>query len=520
LFLTEVLSRAKYVILHKDTINTESFMQTLSPNAVFPRAYKATQELGIQLSAQGKISEPHHLLDNLQDSLPPDLSVRCDTLINGSRLSIITPDTSKGKKTNPAITTPECSTPDQLHEYLRAAEFIVTRLVEHYVVGQSQSTAAPLQARIQRRVVDGQGSRKGARDSFALPPNSALGNTSIRLPFSVLGHFITRGFIVGAGHNMGVDGLRYAQKTDGVKDVSGSGFKGTMYNRVVDGKVTWLESRNDDVNVSDWATRARIGGTAIILALNHTPLARQLNHNAPSDTVALGIARQMNVLRLNEEGYIVDSPIQRGALDFQRKCLDLFVDKLQLYTDIPPELYAIAREIQKYCDAFEQVLDQKATIASLADWADWASKFVETLVDIDKDIGFGIPRSIYDGRSEAKDLEYDFMLLSSDNGVLAKTRYGYGYVKREALRRKQFRSRAIEISAIERALLKPPKTTRSQIVVDLVRNYPVIELGLAFAVIETPKSRVRIEFPDPLQTELSDHYKQILEKANAQLHNT
>lgn len=402
------------------------------------------------------------------------------------------------RETNIERATPECATPEQLSVYVRASEQLLIDIVGNYLATESENIPGELRARIQRRVVDSSGSRKACHDSFGVSPESKLGKAN-HLPPPALAHLATRSFITGAGYVRG-SGLRYAQKIGGLRMVNGYGYFGSMYRTTKSEGTPRIEARCSDINISDWATTMRVGGMAIAIALNQTPLADTMVGLFPEE--AIWQAKDCNRVNLNRDGSFQSSWEQQFAVDFQQGSAELAMTKLLLHCDeVPPELFKIAKEIYDFCDDYRKVLKGEATIDLLADRADWAAKFATIQRGVVKDRKFGIKRKLTDVISRAADMRYDYIGMSAIDGQLMPISYGTGYKLRE---RGVFNGKTITAEDVSLALRRPPANTRAALRSSLIRRYNVTNCDWNSVQVVDGDIKHVISFEDVLQTELSD----------------
>ena len=144
--------------------------------------------------------EPYQLAEGLEKYTPVELLGHKEFLTNGFKLYAGGCIKSE-LVTNIERATPECSTPQELVAYIRASELLIRNLVENYVAIESAYDDTTINARIQRRVVDGEGNRKGCHDNFGIQvadDNEEIFFQNSKL--SITNHLATRSFVTGAGH--------------------------------------------------------------------------------------------------------------------------------------------------------------------------------------------------------------------------------------------------------------------------------------------------------------------------------
>jgi len=443
----------------------------LEQHQVFPVALGNEEESGVLVNVAGYLEEPCDLVENFSYYVPEEYVVLAQRyrvhLKNGGR--VYPGYVAEDLITNLERTTGECATPREVLIQDKGNQLVLEGTIKNYL----QAVAWPeseTSARVQRRVVDSIGNRKASHDNYGIADDTPLKPTgsSAKTPRSIVEHLATRSFITGAGL-VEPDGFSYAQKIGGLAGVTGYGYKGLLYRRTDDEGTHRFEVRCSDINISDWAVLARVGGTALVLALNQTPLGKELDQKASVTlTSILDKAKELNIMHLTPEGTLQLTPEQYAAVDFQQTIAEMAMAKLPLYIDeLPPEYFEIAHEIYQYCEDYRKVASGEAGIELLADRADWAAKLTLILRGVEKDRSFGINRELNDITSRAKDLRYDFIGFSAVSGEVAKPEYGTGY----RLRAKgQFR-KTVAGSAIQKGLLTPSPFTRATARTQLLSDY-------------------------------------------------
>lgn len=476
--------------------------QKLSSGQVYPLAYGNEEETGLLDNFCGEMAEPYELAGDLASYIPKEIPYAKHRealyLQNGAKLY---PGRGAGTSlsTNIEHASPECRTPRQLATYIRAGELIVANTVQSFLDITSGGTQINMKARMQRRVVDSLGNRKGLHDNFGIDKQSALAGAA-SLPDQILAHLGSRSFITGAGYASAY-GPQYAQKIGGLGFVKGYGFVGSMYRIALTEGTPRIEIRCGDINISDWAARVRIGSTAIALALNQTPLGKKLPDTSESD--ALVFARQMNKMQLNINGTIAPSQDILAAVDFQQSQAELALSELEDYTDpLPPELYWTAREVYNYCQDFKNVISGDVSIRILADRADWAAKFSWILDRLVQDDSRGIDRDLVDINSQAADMRYDYIGLSSSEGNAIRPVHGYGYRLRK---RGKFKGGPITDSEISSAYNNAPRETRAVLRSHLIVNYPVSSCNWHTVTLSDEDYADAFKFEDVLQTSFTEN---------------
>ena len=468
--------------------------------AVFPVAFGNEEETGLIDNIQSFYDEPYKLAEDLVKYVPPELIGYKDFLTNGFKL-YAGGCADSSLATNIERATPECATPQELVTYIRASELLIKKVVENFVAVESGYDESTINSRIHRRVVDSAGNRKGCHDNFGIDveeKDAFLLDSKL----SLTNHLATRSFVTGAGH-VKSKRLRYAQKINGLDRVTGYGYFGSMYHlrRELNDTTARLEIRCNDVNISDWATLVRIGSTALVLAINKTPLASELAEDFYESPINL--AKHHNQLHVYNDLTLENRKIDYTAVDYQQRLAELSLDKLQLYIDeLPMEYYEIARELYEYCEDYKKVARKEATIEILADRADWAAKFVLLIKNIKADEKYGINRKITDTTSHAVDLRYDYIGITAEDGELQPTKYGLGY----KLRDKGIFRKTITKQNVLKAYKQAPTSTRAHLRSSLLQQNRVKYCD--WNIVELENGEI-IELYDVTQTKLnSDNYSQ------------
>ena len=376
------------------------------------------EETGMTLRTGEFIDEPYDLADCLPIYIPQAMIGRHDEfLTNGFRIYIGGSESSD-KPTNIERSTPECILPVDLNKYIRVGEYIMDSIVEKYVIENSDNEETSI--RLQRRVVDSYGNRKGCHYNF------------------------------------------------GLVSINGYGYMGTIGRIVSDIDSIRLEIRCNDINISDWATQIRLGSMGLVLALDEIGELDQLDDYVGfmGETEYLENTKELNRLRLNNNGELKVSSGQMDALDYQQRVAEIALKSLGIYIDVPLNYHKIAQEIYEYCDDFRKVLSGSDDISLLADRSDWAAKLNLIKLGIEFDRDFGIKRDFLDIKSQAADLKYDYKEVTALNGKIKSKKEGTGYKMRD---RGLFRFNIPEKN-IQSAKILPPKNTRAVLRSMLISN--------------------------------------------------
>lgn len=430
------------------------------PHSLYPVAFGNEEETGMLIDHGEGFDEPYGLVQGIEYYVPENLRGHKSFLTNGAKIYAGgTGDETEGL-TNLERATAECSTLDQLVARIRANEKLLIDVSSTYAKKYADTHDTPVHVRIQRRVVDGHGSRKGCHDNFSVNGkdiNDPSERTSFRLHPMVLGHIVTRSFVSGAGHFTD-NGTHYGQKIGGLVQTEGRRYGGTVYRITSGGANERLEVRSNDINISDWAIRSRVGSTALALAVAGTELADGFSAHA-SHNQYFAMANYFNELNLHRDGSIEASGAQHEALDFQMRLAEVALFELEhIAGPLPDDLRTAAEELYFFCRDYKQVLDQDASVRLLADRADWAAKAAYVLDRIDADQNNGVLRSTHDIQAQADDLRYDHIALRAVPGLKSpRVTHGYGYKHRDAGNLKHSASE----KDVARAYWQAPETTRA-----------------------------------------------------------
>ncbi len=476
------------------------------------------EETGLQVT---DLEHPKRLLDehgvtDLCEKLPifiPDNIRSADSqyTLNGFRIYI--GQTEFGDLTNPERATPECRDPDSLTTYMRASEAIFQTMLKNYVQFVSDDEDEPFQARWQRRVVDSNNSRKASHDNYGFIGFDKEQLEDIASNITFQSYIATAGMVTGAGH-INRYGLNFTQKMDGLEDITGKAYKGTICNVFLESEATEsvrFEVRCNDINISDWAARNRVGSMAMFLALIQTEAAEKLKPFTESLEIEAGNVfsiRNMCWIEDDISGGLKLTSRQQAGLDFQLKATELMLDSLPNYTDLPDSYFRIALARYKFLEDLKYVAGGSAEdVKLLADRADWAAKFHWVLRRKEKDEEFGLSRSTTDYIAQSQDLSYDLIEIKALPGETASVRKGMGYKLRD---RGVFLG-TVDEKDVKKAEILPPQDTRAKARKELLKNYYVLncyweEITVGF----DEHDNVAIEL-EPLHAELTDNQKAILE---------
>lgn len=486
--------------------------------AHIPLAYGNEEETGlmVRFGSEGPFMQPTHLAESLSDYLPPQLPRWSNSmhsfLGNGGLIypggtipekdenGFVSHEAShKAKYDNIERATPECATPTELAVYVQAHEQLMIEIAKNYVQDWSELGEEEVRIRIQRRVVDSAHSRKGCHDNFAVPSAEwVMRDNQIAAP--LMGFIATRSFMTGAGL-IRQDMPRFAQKIDGLADVNGYGYAGYMYRVESQFGDERLEIRSNDINISPWAIRARIGGVALMLAALQTPLKDSISDKF--DYVRpMRTAKVSNFAEFTPDGQLIKTFDLSHALDVQEYMADIFIDKLPRKVDIPPEYAAIARELKEYCIDFRAVLAGHLPLEFLADRSDFAAKFSQIIANRQAD---GKPLTSIESMRD--DMLYDYIGVASINGSNPRVRFGEGYKLRSS---GAFKDTPRERD-VQNAVYQPPKTTRAKMRAELIRTQKVIDVSWQKVELDSSTSYTEISLGPVNATTLSEIDKHAVE---------
>lgn len=477
-------------------------------HAIFPVAYGNEEETGLMDDSSGSMDEPYMLAGDLQQYVPPEVqSSNSDNslFLRNSAKIYAGGSGSVQMPTNIERATQECARPSQLALAVQAGELLLVKTVENFAKTESLATGRTITARIQRRVVDGKGSRKGSHDNFALnhvfPFKRMFGHNGTVTP-DVLAYGASQSVLDGAGY-VSPYGMRFSQKVGGLSSVYGYAYGGSMFRMTTAEGNMRIETRHNDINLSPWQIQARIGGMALALALSQTPLAHKLPHMDADDVI--NQAKRMNRLNLNEDGTIESSPWLAKAIGIQQASVELVLSQLGLYVDeIPEELYWAAHARYSFCDDLKRVVKGDATVALLADRVDWAAKTSLILARMQSDKAEGRPRSMTDMISRAADMRYDYREIQATDGKLAKPKLGTGYKLRD---KGKFQGRPYSPRQIQTAYRHPIEGTRATLRAYLLEHYHVIKCGWNYVVLHDESGSEyspKFDLGEVSQTEFSE----------------
>jgi hypothetical protein len=370
--------------------------------------------------------------------------------------------------------TPECSTPTEIATAIQASEKLLVAMVSNYVAERAKN-GVPEEMRIQRRTVDSVGNTAASHDSFEGRCPEWLGKLSLSTRStrkSLLAHLATRSFMTGAGYVSHNGAVHYAQKVQSLNKLEGYGYINSAFRNASSGDTgSRYEVRCNDVNISPWAIRSRVGGMALVFTAHQTPLHGAINGRVPTllaggQNNQLAAFRLYNNAYLEEDGTIKASEFTHQAVDFQEWQFTLMGKHLGKYIEISQEYRDIIEGNIQYCHDFRKVLNGQEDISTLSNRSDNAAKFSKILKSVQRGLDNGIARRVNDITSRMWDMRYDNIRIvpKETSGVLVE--YGYGYKDRD---KGHFTGR-LATEAVERSIYEPPKTTRAHIRGNLIRR--------------------------------------------------
>lgn len=471
---------------------------TSETSSVFPIAYGNEEETGLMdniSGVRGEMTEPYLLVGHLKDFIPKELlSYTGDPslfLLNGSK---IYPGGSieSERPTNLERATAECASPSQLSLAIRASELLLVRTVENYVRTMSEEYPQPVTARIQRRVVDSRGSRKGCHDNFGLSRETLFTDREF-VPDELMEHIASRSFITGAGY-VNDSGLEFAQKVGGLSRVSDYSNAGSIMRVTTAEGSPRLEIRSSDINISDWAVRVRIGSTALAIARSQSLI---INRPTISEYIAqhnvIEYAKNMNEMPLLKDGTLRPTKYLTTAIDVQQYAAESSMTSLGDYGDVPDELLWAAGEVYEFCDDMRRVMKGEATIALLANRADWAMKMLQIIRHADRAGGSGADEVVPSTMAKFYDLKYDYIGISGEDGVLGDKVVGTGFKLRD---RGQFKSAPADQFAVDRLYVSPPPQTRAAVRGRLLKDHEISYCDWAHVGIKKANRVCHVKLPD------------------------
>lgn len=370
-------------------------------------------------------------------------------------------------------------------------------------------------ARLQRRVVDGHGSRKASHDNYSLPAGMDPANFDQTL---LVAHLATRSLVTGAGYVRTDEGYRMSQKNGGLQGVRGYGYSGYMYR--IDGMAPnlngeddlnelRLEVRSGDINLKDWAIQTRIGMTALVVAMSFIDEARGLAAKVPQDAGdAVLLAKSSCRLRVQPDGSLDPQQTEsfQTALDIQQRIAEFAMDSLPFYVELPSEYFVVAKEQYDYIDTLKQCIRDGEQVHRLANKSDWAAKLAYITAKYERDQKCGVQRKILDKTARQQDMYYDYIDIVADGSGAPTIRHGAGYLLRD---RDQTRL-SVSAQDKQRARYHAPKDTRAILRSHLLHNYSITSCEWGRVALETPRGKHVAIRLSPDQTVFTEEQRDLL----------
>ncbi|HSH55770.1 MAG TPA: proteasome accessory factor PafA2 family protein [Candidatus Limnocylindrales bacterium] len=425
-----------------------------------PLAYGNEEEIGFNVSyGSGDFEKIDPV--QMQASIPERFNITQTFLDNGYRAY---PDQQYQE-----ICIPECRTVESAARHIRGSELLATEIAQNYAVTSSIDDPEELvDVRFQRRTIDAEGRRNGVHDNIGCTAVTMLALKQKPLARDILnGHHGYRSFVTGAGF-IGPDGPEFSQKVGGLKHVENYGYSGSLYRFVNEASGEGrFESRSNDANISDWATRIRKGSMALGIVLAQTYLRDELV--GIHTTEVLDVAKDANAVHLLPDGSIKPNEALLKAIDFEQQLADIALTELGDEVELPEELVNIAEELYVYCLDMRRVINNEASISILSNRADWAAKLTGISMSIEHEREEGSNRSLQDARSRSHDFAYDCVRVRAHGGRLIHTKVGWGY----ALRNRGIFKQPISTEEAAHALETPDDETRAYLRASLISQYDI-----------------------------------------------
>lgn len=440
---------------------------------LFPIAFGSEEET-MMMSGKpddwyGQYEEPKAFVSNFSDYLPKGIR----TAPEGYRLYLQNGQLMYSTGVGGTIlerATPECSTTAEYVTSVQASEQLLVKMGMNYV-RERAIIGDPVALRVQRRVADAAGHTRACHDNFELRNPSWLSgfqrNGAEQL---LMGHLATRSFITGAGY-VTPNGLRFAQKAEHTRSLSNYGFVNSAYRTTAELNTgPRIEIRCNDINISPWATRVRIGTSALYLTALQTPLGdgfwKFLPQMCKDRTGLVENLQLFNKAHMDNDGRLKSSKNLIKAVDFQQHIYNTMAESLDTYVDISDEYRELLEEGIQYCDDFRSVLKGETELEDLRDRSDVGAKFSKIAASVSKGREDGYSRSAHDLISMAWDMRYDLIEIKPGLKGQPRVEFGYGYRFRD---NNGFKGTTPQAD-IDRAEYYPPETTRAFLRGNLIRK--------------------------------------------------
>jgi Pup amidohydrolase len=390
----------------------------------------------------------------------------------------------------PEYTTPECVNPLQTAEYLEANEILflsaLTRLCLSIAKEEGKASA-----QVHRRVIDAKDNTFACHDNFSIGGELAkrivAGSKEEAL---ILAFAAARPLVAGAGL-VRPSGLYYSQKRyPSLLKTRGRQFGRSTYevrpgvdesrNKKI---VEYRYEQRDSDNTFEWATIARLGSLAGLLALMKTPLAHEIDVSKFEPYFKPGPDNPMNQLLLQPDGTIKGSKEAHIAADLVREIIDKLIDDYPQYAEeLPMYLVDILEDIYDFTDDYKDVLLGIDTIEKLSGRADWATKMDLVQQSAARSEG----RTLTDIRSQWVDRRFDHMGITvvGDEVIL-----DHGYARR--LRQRGRLATTLDPDRVRAAYTTPPAETRAADRVAIMKDRDSIT-SVGWFVIGTTSNLIRL----------------------------
>ena len=355
------------------------------------------------------------------------------------------------------IATAECATVEEAVISTRVSERLLENGIVQYIalLRMNGGLENVKKIRTQKRVIDIEGNVWGCHDNFGFDEKT-FDAITVKLDYLVE-YLKTRSLIVGAGYVNNNRQYRFAQKIDGLTKLAGHGYYGRYFRTAhnTSEEIKRIEIGSSDANISDWATRARIGSAAILFAVLATdsekPLRRYGTGEIHVDKILLAGKYLNNAAVKN--GSLDLSKDQWLGVEFQQRLMEIYMDKAAKEVD-DNQLLRIAQEIHEFCDDMKKVGLGREPFKILADRADWAAKLTAIQKRIRDAGNLGIHRTFGDYETQATDLEYDYTgyIPKDDRGCFIEQGIGY------QIRDRGFFRYTVPEHQIKRMYTTPPRT--------------------------------------------------------------
>lgn len=440
---------------------------------LLPTAFGVEEETMMMVGAHGApldtFTEARTFVDDSVDYIPNDIAYGPTPfyifLQNGGMLY-----DGGGDGANLERTTPECSTMDEISAAIQANEQLLVRMSENYV-SDSAYSGMPEEIRIQRRVVSTIGTTRACHDNFQAHKLPWVVNLRHSRSEGVLmAHLGTRSPITGAGY-VTPTSTHFAQKIQHITEVNNYTYVNSAYRNASETDTgPRVEIRCNDINISPWAIRMRIGTSALLLTALQTPMLKDLTAIIPRDFHEakdwLTYFRVYNEARIDNEGVLNPSPKLYESLDFQERLYTMLGGPLKKYVEIDDQYKDVITEGIQYIHDMRKVLKEEKPLSYLSDRSDFAAKFCKIAASMRRGREDGFDRAPTDTISQMWDLRYDNIRVSPGTQNKPRVEYGYGFKFRD---KGGFRNTLSE-DAVATALYQPPKTTRAYVRGTLIRK--------------------------------------------------